>query len=105
MNNLNNNMNHSTATTIVMNALKKAAKADFKPFHWTFVSKDGSETVQFIASKSVTEYLYTRTKSFLGFKYGKESFVLTSNDNEMDTVLWHQLGDVLNNTTARFGVN
>lgn len=98
-------MNHITAANLVMNTLKKSATGNFKPYHWTFTSKDGLETVEFRAGKLESQYIYTRVKSFLGFKYGMESITLSSNDNEMDTVLWHQIGDVLNNTTTRYGVN
>lgn len=102
---LNNNMNHATAAALVMNVFKKTAKVNFKSFHWTFTTKDGNETVEFIANKLESQYVYTRVKKFLCFKLGVERIYLSSSDGEMDMVLWHQLGDVMHNTIARFGVN
>ena len=69
---LNNNMNHASAAALVMNAFKKTAKVNFKPYHWTFTTKDGTETVEFIAGKLESQYVYTRVKKFLCFKLGVE---------------------------------
>lgn len=102
---MNKIMNYTTAANIVMNALKKSVSGHFNPYHWTFTTKGGVETVEFIASKVESKYTYTKVKSFLGIKYGMESFTLSSSDDELDMVLWHQLGDVLNNVTVRFGSN
>lgn len=102
---LNNNMNHASAAALVMNVFKKTDKVNFKSYHWTFTTKDGAETVEFIAGKLESKYIYTRVKKFLCFKLGVERVYLSNNDNELDMALWHQMGDVMHNTVARFGVN
>lgn len=98
-------MDYTSAANLVMATLKKTHRVNFKQFHWTFITKGGNETVEFISDKNESKYVYTRVRKFLGFTLGEEQVHLSSNDDEMDMVLWFQIGDIMHNTISRFGVN
>lgn len=99
------NMHISTATDMIMNALNRSVRAEFHPFHWKFFTKDDLESVEFVASRTESHYIFTKVKKFLGIKYGYTTIILSSENDELDMVTWHRLGDVLNNAMTRFGVN
>ncbi len=100
-------MNIQKAITIVSNALKKAESATYKPYEWTFVTKSGNthERVIFTMGKLESKYVYTRFIKFLWFRFGEESLTISSSDPAIDLAEWHRLGDIMNNTNVRFGVN
>lgn len=98
-----NNMHISTASDLIMNALTNSVHAEFHPYHWKFFTKDNVESVEFVSSPMESHYIFTKVKKFLGIKYGYMTIILSSDNDELDMVTWHRLGDVLNNAMVRFG--
>lgn len=98
---LNNNMDTPKAYETVKNAILRAKSAEIRPWVWIYRNPDLNETVEFVMGKAESHYIYTRFKSFLGFKFGVERFTLSSDD--LNFVDWHALGDVVNSVNPRFG--
>lgn len=92
----------NTLSDIICSALAKAHKADLWPFDWTFISKDGTEVVNYKSNKAFAEFTYTKTRKFLGFTLGTDTFSVRSNSAYLDWESWQAMKVAVDNTAARF---
>lgn len=92
--------NHSK----ILNAINSATKYHFEPSHWTYSNNNGTEKVEFVfRHPSEARFIYSSHKSFLGFKWGHETFSIDSEtiDSYED---WIELSSACDAANRRFGV-
>lgn len=83
----------------VISVLSRCSVKKFVPFHWTFSSPDGSDTVEFVFNKDESTVIHTRVKKFLGITTGR--IVITFSKNDTDVALWNYFTNVLNDHIAK----